>query len=371
MRAIHLVLAPLAGALIALGCTQSTIRGGEPQGAEGGPRYAVDPFWPKPLKGNQIIGQVAGLHVDSRDHVWILHRPNTLLADEKLSKGDPASPRCCVAAPAVLEFDPQGNLVRGWGGPGEGYDWPRNEHGLYVDAEGNVWVAGNDQADHMILKFTREGRFLMQIGKPGKSEGSGSRTQLGRPASMEVDAAANELYVADGYGNKRVLVLDAKTGAYKRHWGAYGGAPSDEKMPAYDPAATPSKQFANAVHCIRLSRDGLVYVCDRGNNRVQVFRKDGTYVREILGASLPGTDMTDLVFSTDAGQRHIIVADGQGGTLRILSRSDGKLLGSFSRHGRQAGEFRNLHNLGTDSKGNLYTGEAGFGRRLQKFVKVD
>jgi hypothetical protein len=171
--------------------------------------------------------------------------------------------------------------------------------------------------------------------------------------------------------NKRVLVLDARTGAYKRHWGAYGGVPSDEKMPAYDPRAAPSKQFANSVHCIRLSRDGLVYVCDRGNNRIQVFRKDGTYVREILGPSLPGTDMTDLVFSADAGQRHLIIADGQGGTLRIVSRSDGRQVGSFSRHGRQAGEFRNLHNLGTDSKGNLYTGEAGFGRRVQKFVRVD
>jgi hypothetical protein len=369
MKKFHLVLAPLLGALVAFGCTQSTIRGGEPQGAAGGPRFVVDPFWLKPLKDNLIIGQIAGLHVDSRDHVWILHRPGTLLADEKGAKGGDTA-RCCVAAPPVMEFDPQGNFVRGWGGPGQGYDWPKNEHGLYVDPDGNVWVAGNDAADHMILKFTREGRFLMQIGKPGKSEGSDSRTQLGRPANMEVDPAANELYIADGYGNKRILVLDAKTGAYKRHWGAYGGAPSDEKMAA-SPSGPPSKQFANAVHCVRLSKDGLVYVCDRGNTRIQVFRKDGTFVSELLGTQLPATDTADLVFSPDAAQRYLVVADGQSSYLRIVSRSDGKLLGSFARHGRQAGEFRSLHNLGTDSKGNLYTGEAGFGRRLQKFVKVD
>jgi DNA-binding beta-propeller fold protein YncE len=370
MHKAHLVIAPVIGLLVAIGCSQPLQRSGTPQGVPDGPKFVVDPFWPKPLKDNWIVGQVAGLHVDSRDHVWILHRPNTLLTDEKGAKaGDTA--RCCTAAPPVLEFDPAGNFVRGWGGPGQGYDWPKNEHGLYVDAEGHVWVAGNDAADHMILKFTREGKFLLQIGKPGKSEGSASTTQLGRPANMEVDAAASELYVADGYGNKRILVLDAKTGAYKRHWGAYGGAPSDEKMPEYSPSAPPSKQFANAVHCVRLSRDGLVYVCDRGNTRIQVFRKDGTFVSEFLGAQLPATDTADLVFSPDPAQRYIVLADGQSSYLRIVSRSDGKLLGSFARHGRQAGEFRSLHNLGTDSKGNLYTGEAGFGRRLQKFTRVD
>jgi DNA-binding beta-propeller fold protein YncE len=223
----------------------------------------------------------------------------------------------------------------------------------------------------MILKFTRDGKFLMQIGKPGRSEGSASRTQLGRPANMEVDVAANELYIADGYGNKRILVLDAATGAYKRHWGAYGGTPSDDKMPAYSPSAPPSKQFANAVHCVRLSKDGLVYVCDRGNNRIQVFQKNGTFVTEFIGVQMTATDSADLVFSHDSAQRHILLADGQSSYIHILSRSDGKPLGSFARHGRQAGEFRSLHNLATDSKGNLYTGEAGFGRRLQKFVRVD
>ncbi len=371
MNRARFVIALVIGVLVATGCAQPLPKGAVPQGAPDGPQFVVDPFWPKPLRDNWIVGQVAGLHVDTRDHVWLLHRPNTLLADEKAAKPDEAPRRCCMAAPAVMEFDPEGNFVHGWGGPGEGYDWPINEHGLYVDSEGNVWVAGNNAADHMILKFTRDGKFLMQIGKPGKSAGSASRIQLGRPANMEVDVAANELYVADGYGNKRILVLDAKTGAYKRHWGAYGGTPSDDKMPAYSPAAPPSRQFANAVHCVRLSRDGLVYVCDRGNNRIQVFRKNGTFVTEFIGTQLTATDTADLVFSPDPAQRHMILADGQSSYIHILSRSDGKHLGSFARHGRQAGEFRSLHNLGTDSKGNLYTGEAGFGRRLQKFVRID
>jgi DNA-binding beta-propeller fold protein YncE len=369
MKKFHFAFASVFAVLLAIGCTQLAPRGGEPQGAAGGPKFVVDPFWPKPLKDNLMITQVAGLHVDSRDHVWILHRPNTLLPDEKLA--NPDEKRCCVIAPPVMEFDAAGNYVQGWGGPGQGYDWPRNEHGIYVDPAGYVWVAGNDAADNMILKFTRDGKFLMQIGKPGKSEGSNSPTQLGRPANMELDVAANELYVADGYGNKRILVLDAKTGAYKRHWGAYGGAPSDDKMPAYSPSAPPSKQFANAVHCVRLSKDGLVYVCDRGNNRVQVFRKDGTFVTEFLGPRVSANDTADLVFSPDPAQRHLILADGQSSYIHILSRSDGSHLGSFARHGRMAGEFRSLHNLGTDSKGNLYTGEAGFGRRLQKFVRVE
>jgi hypothetical protein len=371
MNRTRLVVALIAGIIIAIGCAQSVPRGAVPQGAADGPKFVVDPFWPKPLKDNWIVGQIAGLHVDTRDHVWILHRPNTLLADEKVAKPGEASTRCCTAAPAVMEFDPEGAFVRGWGGPGQGYDWPKNEHGLHVDAEGNVWVAGNDAADHIILKFTREGRFLLQIGKPGKSEGSASTTQLGRPANMEVDVAANELYIADGYGNKRILVLDAKTGAYKRHWGAYGGTPSDDKMPAYSATAPLSKQFANAVHCVRLSKDGLVYVCDRGNNRIQVFRKNGTFVTEFIGVRLPATDSVDLVFSPDPAQRYLLLGDGQSSHIHILSRSDGLHLGSFARHGRQAGQFRSLHNLGTDSKGNLYTGEAGFGRRLQKFTLVN
>lgn len=331
------------------------------------PRYQVDAHWPKPLKENWIWGQVSSVTVDSKDHVWVLHRPLTLLADEKAAQADPPRNRCCAAAPPVVEFDRDGNFVQGWGGPGQGYDWPKNEHGIHVDAIGNVWIAGNDPADHHILKFARDGKFLLQIGKPGKSQGSNAHAQLGRPAAIDSDAAANEIFVGDGYGNRRIVVYDATTGAYKRHWGAYGAVPSDDKMPPYKPGATPSKQFGNP-HCVRQTRDKLVYVCDRPNNRIQVFRSDGSFLKEFfLEAQTLTGPVADLVASSDAQQRYLIVADGSNSEVHILLRDDGRKIGSFGRPGRMAGEFRSLHNIAIDSRGNVYTAEAGFGRRVQKF----
>ncbi|MEO7729034.1 MAG: hypothetical protein ABIS45_17415, partial [Burkholderiales bacterium] len=254
------------------------------------------------------------------------------------------------------------------GGPGAGYDWPKNEHGIHVDWQGNVWISGNDAADNHLLKFTRDGQFILQIGKPGKSEGSNSRTQLGRPAAIDSDGAANEIYVGDGYGNHRVIVFNATTGAYKRHWGAYGAVPSDEKMPAYAPGAAPSKQFGNP-HCVRRTRDSFLYVCDRPNNRIQVFLRDGTFVREFFvePQTLSGP-IADLVTSRDAGERFIFAADGANSEINILLREDGRKVGSFGRPGRMAGEFRALHNMAIDSKGNIYTAEVGYGRRVQKFT---
>ncbi len=353
----------VAGLAVAVGCAQQPAQ----VGSGTVPRYVVDPFWPKPLPDNWIFGQVTSVAVDSRDHLWVLHRPNTLLDDEKRAQRKPPQNRCCVPAPAVMELDPDGNLVQSWGGPGEGYDWPKNEHGIHVDWQGNVWIAGNDPADHHILKFTREGKFLLQIGKPGKSQGSNSRTQLGRPASIDSDAAANEIYVGDGYGNRRVIVFDATTGAYKRHWGAYGAVPSDEKVAAYKPGAEPSKQFGNP-HCARRTGDGRVYVCDRPNNRIQVFRSDGTFLREffIEPETLTGP-VADMVTSRDAQERYMFVADGSNSEVYVLAREDGRKLGGFGRPGRMAGEFRGIHNIAIDSKGNIYTAEVGFGRRLQKF----
>src|SRR5438128_2633087 len=207
------------------------------------PSFRVDPNWPKPLpeeNGVQLVlGQVAGIAVDERNgHVWIIHRPATLLADEwnpKVSR--PVTHRCCKSVPPVAEFDAAGNYLRGWAPAADPrMQWPKSEHGIYIDPEGNLWLAGNAEEDNQILRFTPEGKFLMQIGRAGKSEGSNSRTQLGRPAHMVMDAKSQELYVADGYGNKRVVVFDAKTGAYKRHWGAYGAQPSDDKLPPYDPS---------------------------------------------------------------------------------------------------------------------------------------
>jgi DNA-binding beta-propeller fold protein YncE len=335
------------------------------------PQYKVDPFWPKPLPGNWILGQVAGIAVDRSDNVWILHRPRTLLDDEKGAQLTPPTSTCCTAAPPVLQFDRAGNLLRSWGGPGTGYDWPVQEHGLFVDNDGNVWLAGNDTADHQILKFTPDGKFLQQLGRPGKSEGSNSPTQLGRPAHMLIDAAANELYVADGYGNRRIAVFDAKTLAYKRHWGAYGEKPSDGKLPAYDPKGPPMHSFGNPVHCVRISNDGLVYVCDRANDRVQVFEKSGKFVTEfrIEPDTLRGGSLWDLVFSEDPAQKYLIIANGESSHLLTVERATGKVLNTFSRPGRMAGELKWVHNLAIDSKGNVYTAEVGSGRRTQKFVR--
>jgi DNA-binding beta-propeller fold protein YncE len=357
MKALSFALA--AAAIAAAGCSQMPSQPGVPG-------FAVDASWPKPLPNNWNLGQVAGIAVDARDHVWLIHRPKTLVDEEKGLALDPPRAKCCIPAPPVMEFDAEGNLLRAWGGPGAGYEWPDNEHGIYVDPQGNVWVGGNDPKDNQLIKFTPDGRFLMQIGHAGASEGSNSTTQLGRPAHMQIDAQANELYVADGYGNKRVIVFDAATGAYRRHWGAYGKAPSDEKLPMYN---AQSPQFANPVHCVRLSNDGLVYVCDRANNRVQVFRKDGTYLKQIVveEKSLSSGSTFDFVFSLDAQQKYMFLADGTNDQVHVIERETGKEVSAFGRPGRYAGQFLVLHNIGIDSKGNLYTAEVGTGKRAQKF----
>jgi DNA-binding beta-propeller fold protein YncE len=343
--------------------------------AEGPPQFAVDPFWPKPLPDNWILGQVAGIAADNDDNVWIVHRPSTLVDDEKGAQKSPPETRCCIAAPPVLQFSADGKLLRSWGGPGAGYEWPENEHGIHIDKEGNVWLAGNGKNDHQILKFTPDGRFLQQIGKAGSTGGSNSKTQLGRPAHMVTDEAAGELYVADGYLNRRVMVLDIKTGDYKRHWGAYGTKDAtDDKLPAYKPVAITqlSKSFSNPVHCVRLARDGLVYVCDRANDRIQVFQRDGTFVKELQvePQTLQNGSVWDLVLSEDPAQRYIFVADGANMAIMTLDRQSGEKLASFGRPGRMAGEFKWVHNMAIDSKGSLYTAEVGHGRRAQKFKRV-
>ncbi len=339
------------------------------------PAFRVDPYFPKPLpeeNGVQLVmGQVAGIAVDERNgHVWIVHRPASLLADEWDAKTNrPVTHRCCKSLPPVAEFDAAGNYVRGWSPQGTGFEWPKVEHGIYIDPQGNVWLAGNGNEDNQILKFSPDGKFLMQIGRAGKSEGSNSRTQLGRPAHMVMDVVENELYIADGYGNRRIVVYDASTGAYKRHWGAYGRTPSDEKLPPYDPAQPLSKQFGNPVHCVRLSGDGLVYVCDRVNNRIQVFDRQGGFKHELRveAQTLANGSVWDMVLSHDAAQKYLYVADGANGRIYVLRRTDGNQLGSFGRTGRMAGEFKWVHNIAIDRQGNLYTSEVGFGRRMQKF----
>ena len=339
------------------------------------PRFEVDAAWPKPLPNNWILGQVAGVAVDARDHVWIVQRPRTLTDDEKGATLTPPISNCCVPAPPVIEFDPAGNVVQAWGGPGQGYEWPANEHGIYVDAKGFVWVAGNGPQDGLVLKFTHEGKFVLQIGHEGPSKGSLDTTQLGRPADTAVDPETNELYVADGYGNHRVIVFDADTGAFKRQWGAYGKPPTDEKLPIYDPKAQPAPQFGNPVHCVKLSKDGFVYVCDRSQDRLQVFRKDGTFVKEYffakdtLGFDHQGS-VWDVSLWPDRQQTFLMNADGSNNEVREVLRATGQVLGSFGRQGRYAGQFHWIHNLAVDSKGNVFTTEVDNGKRVQKFKNL-
>jgi DNA-binding beta-propeller fold protein YncE len=366
-------LVVVAVAASGLAITAADLALAAPQSKNGAPRYVVDPFWPKDLPDNLLLGQVAGIAVDNQDNVWIVHRPKSLVDDEKGAQKTPPETRCCQPAPSVLQFSPDGTLLRKWGGPGAGYDWPKNEHGIHIDKQGNVWLAGNDK-DDQILKFTPDGKFLAQIGKADTPGGSNSTTRLGRPAHMVTDDAAGELYVADGYGNRRIIVFDSKTGAYKRHWGAYGtSTPTDDKLPAYQPVAVTalSRSFANPVHCVRLSRDGLVYVCDRANDRIQVFKKDGSFVKEfqVEPQTLANGSVWDLVLSEDRAQRYIFVADGANMQVLTIDRQTGEKLSSFGRPGRMAGNFKWVHNMAIDSKGTIYTSEVGDGRRVQKFKR--
>jgi hypothetical protein len=364
MKTVSMVLA--AAMLLAAGCQQDPVR------SAGAPQFKVDPYWPKPLPSNWILGQVSGIAVDKDDRIWIVHRPATLVDDEKGAMSTPPATKCCTAAPAVLQFDAQGNLLKSWGGKGDGYDWPESEHGIFVDADGTVWLAGNGPKDRQILQFTADGKFLRQLGKPGNPSGSNATDNgLGRPAHMIIDSG--ELYVADGYANRRIVVFDAKTLAYKRHWGAYGERPHDDKVPPYDPRAALMRSFGNPVHCVRISNEGLVYVCDRANDRIQVFEKSGKFVRELRVEpdTLQNGSVWDLVLSEDRAQRYIFVADGANNQIVVVDRASGETLSRFSRAGRMAGEVKWVHNMAIDSRGNLYTAEVGTGRRAQKFQRVE
>lgn len=373
-RRIVSVCAIALGALVTA-CDYSALPSAAAQtAADGGervaPRFEVDPFWPKPLPNGWLLGSTIGVAVDSRDHVWIVHRYQSLNPETEASAGRNTGPGCCSAAPPVLEFDAEGNLVGSWGGPGEGYDWPASNHGVTVDHMDNVWIGGNDANDAHILKFTRRGEFLLQLGKPGQGTGSNDPVNFGRVAKISIDPAANEAFVADGYGNKRVAVLDAGTGELKRYWGAYGNRPDDTDLGPYDPSAPLAQQFRNPVHCAEPTQDGMVYVCDRANDRIQVFRKDGSYVAEMRVA--PETrgagSVWDIAFSKDPEQTYIYLADGLNERVYVIDRKRLELVTSFGGGGRQAGQFFGVHSIATDSQGNVYTTETYEGKRLQKFV---
>jgi DNA-binding beta-propeller fold protein YncE len=372
------------------------------------PRFEVDPMWPKPLPNHWVQGNTIGVSVDSKDHIWIIHRAGSLEAMEIYAATNRAE--CCKPAPAVLEFDEDGNLLNSWGGAdGPGYQWPASNHGITVDYKGNVWIGGNGRTasapataetagnaatgaaatqakqaakakaapggpphyhDSMVLKFTQQGKFLMAIGNPGASEGSNDVENLGLPAKIFVDPKTNELYIADGYGNKRVIVFDADTGKYKRHWGAYGHKPDDTNLGPYRPDAPPAQQFRNPVHCAELSLDGLLYVCDRVNDRIQVFKPDGTFVKEAFVAknTLGDGSAWDIAFSKDPQQKYMYLVDGANEKIYIMLRETLEILTSFGDGGRQPGQFYAVHSIATDSKGNIFITETYRGQRVQKFV---
>jgi hypothetical protein len=346
-------------------------------------------MWPKPLPNHWVIGATIGVAVDGSDNVWIIHREGSLEEKEKYAAMKPPASLCCAPAPPVLEFNQAGDLIGNWGGAGEGFDWPSSNHGIDVDFKGNVWIGGNGRGtqpaalpadesrmgagrvhDSFVLKFTQSGKFLMQIGKPNMSKGSNDVDNLKLPAKTLVDPKTNELYVADGYGNRRVIVFDAETGKYKRHWGAYGHKPDDTQLPPYNPADPPAQQFRTPVHGLALSNDGILYVCDRINNRIQAFKPDGTYLKEVIIEKNTRGDGAafDVALSRDPQQRFIYLADGSNMKIHVLQRDTLEVLTTFGDGGRQPGQFYAVHSIATDSKGNIYTTETYRGQRVQKFL---
>lgn len=371
--------------------------------AQDPPIYTVDPFWPKPLPNKWIMQQVPTLVVDNDDHIWVFNRSRQIKPDESGASTTPPRTDCCIAAPAVLEFDTEGNLLKAWGGPGYVPNWPR-EQTIATDKEGNVWISGTGRGDS-ILKFTSDGKLLWDFGRrppavpPGQTapplQENNQQTDilLSGVAGFDFDDGARELYVADTeFVNKRILVFDMDTGAFKRGWGGHGrplSEISNERVPPYDTTGPPPDidDFV-VLHCIHLSRDGLVYVCDRGNNRVQVFTKQGKFVTQFWvhpstpargpECGGPGNEkfgpcgtIFNLAFSADPQQKYVFIADGTNNKVWIVDRKEGTTVGSIGNNGRMAGQFHWIDAIATDSKGNIYTGEVETGKRIQKFVPVN
>jgi DNA-binding beta-propeller fold protein YncE len=346
------------------------------------PVFEVDPAWPK-LPNNWVLGVVSSVAVDKRDHVWILHRPRSVQ--------DALKDR---AAPAVLEFDAAGQFVNAWGGPAQGFDWPDNEHGISPDDKDNVWIGGSGatttpalRSDDMLLKFTDKGKFLMQIGARSQNKGNADTKNVRQPADAFVYPKAHELFVADGYGNRRVVVFDSETGAFKRMWGAFGNKPEDAPpapapaagaargggraaAPVLDTEGPGSQQFSNPVHSIKISNDDLLYVADRTNRRIQVFTPAGKYVTQMFinRAGPSGGSVAGLGFSPDRQQQFLYAADYGNSHVLVIDRKTLTVLYQFGTRSAKPGDFQGPHHLAVDSKGNIYVAEVAPGNRAQKFL---
>jgi hypothetical protein len=396
--------------LMAAGLAPVALHGiGEAKAQSGGdvmvPWFEADPYWPKPLPNHWVLAATIGLGLDAKENVWILHRPQTLEQKESYAARNEAD--CCVAAPDVLAFDPAGNLIKHWGRDqvkGNGHDWPSSNHGITIGPDGNVWLGGNGAYqpgaapgsaeqfaaptgarpaaqnipregggeigiyhDSFILKFTPDGKYLGQIGKANGSKGSLDTDNVRGVAQIRFIPKANEMVLADGYGDKRISVWDATTMKFKRMWGAYGKKPNDDPIPHYD---VNSPQFGNPVHCAQPSNDGLIYVCDRTNNRIQVFKTDGTYLKQyILKPNTKGDGSAwEIAFSPDAAQKFLYVTDGANENIHVFDRQSMKELYWFGGGGRQPGQFYAVHSIVTNSKGDIYTTETYRGQRVQKFT---
>ena len=332
------------------------------------PIYEIDPTWPPTLPNDWILGDIRGLFVDDQDHLWVIHMPSSLTPQEIGAAVKPPIADCCFPAPPVLELDAEGKVLRTWGGPGEGYTWYDQEHGIYIDHNNFVWT-GTSNGMH-VMKFTRDGKHVLTIGTPGVNKGSNDPDHLGGPANFYVEPKTNELFIADGYINKRVVVYDAATGKYKRHWGAYGKVPNDTEKYQYPVRVNEPPQQYSTLHGLVGSKDGLIYVSDRRGNRIQVFRQNGEFlmekfVRPETGGSGSGFS---LQFSRDAEQSILYLMDGTNQRVWMLRRKDLAILDRFGKPGRQAGEFIRAHMIAIDSKNRMYTGEAGNGRRMQRWI---
>jgi DNA-binding beta-propeller fold protein YncE len=357
----------LAALLVSLGCgpahAQSTLRA---------PQFRVDPSWPT-IPNDWVLGEVTSVSVDRNDNIWVLHVPQSIPEAQRAN-----------AAPPVLQFDGSGKLLQSWGGPGAGREWLGREHGIFVDAEDFVWIGGRagwprvttpGVSDDMIMKFTMAGELVMQIGRSGQSTGNLDTANVHQATDVFVDTDANEIYVADGYGNKRVIVFDTETGNFKRMWGAFGNAPPATfaaNVPTPQPQTTPDgpPEFG-LPHAIKVSRDGVVYLADRINNRIQLFTRDGKFVKQVRVTN-EGSDVVPVpagfAFSPDAGQQFLYVVDSGPMRIVIFDRQSMTQIGVVGARGKNAGEFDIVHHMATDSKGNLYTGEIVNNRRAQKFV---